>query len=191
MKRLLIGIVALLATAAMATAGTAVFDFGPASGDPGTTVVVPLYATGDTEVDALSLALEVQAPLQIAGISALQSGMLLGTSNDGGSTYIDASGLAMTFDAFNASTTVHNAALSATPMVVANISVVIPASAPKNAVYSISTVSALFGDYASSMSFGGNGLEVTQDVGQVVVTPEPMTAVLLLGVLPLLRRRHA
>lgn len=190
MKKLLIGMVALLAMTGMAVAGNAAFDFGAAAGDPGTTIVVPLWARGNTEVDAMALGLEVQAPLQITGFQALQAGMLLGTNNDGGVLYIDPSGIAMTFDAANPSTTIHNPALSANPMLVGNISVFVPAGTAKTS-YSISTVSPYFGDYASGMAFAGAGVDVTQKIGQIVVTPEPMTALLLLGVLPLLRRRHA
>lgn len=196
MSKGIVGIVAVLATAGMAMGFSAAFDFGDVAPvdmlGGAQTITVPLWATGDSEVDALSLALEVQTPLQITGITALQSGMLLGTSNDGGSSYIDASGLAMTFDAFNASTTVHNPALSSTPMLVGNISVLVPAGTAVGE-YTISTVSPLFGDYASTMSYGGAGLAVTQDTGKisVILTPEPMTALLGLLGLPMLRRRRA
>jgi hypothetical protein len=155
------------------------------------TVSVPLFATGDTVVDAVALGFEVQAPLAFLGIEALQPGMLLATSNDGGTPYVE--GQNASFDAFNPSTTVSNPALTGDPMLVLNMLVTVPAGTALGD-YNISTVAYGWGDYASGMTAPGGGLiDVTQDENGVisVIVPEPATALLLLGALPLVRRRHA
>jgi len=194
-KKHVMSVAALLAMAGMAMGATATLSWGPAVADIGdgsadVVVSVPLYATGDSIVDAIALGLEVQAPLSFLGIEALKPGMLLGEINDGGVAYVD--GVNLQFDAFNPSTTVNNPPLTDVPMLVANLSVNVPAGTPLGD-YWISTVAYTWGDYASGMAtLGGALFTVNQDEhGVISVVPEPATALLLIGALPLIRRRRA
>ncbi|HOJ74631.1 MAG TPA: hypothetical protein PLV57_07185 [Phycisphaerae bacterium] len=191
----MIGAIAVLLMANLASAAFVTLSWGPAvaeigDGSADVQVTVPLYATGDSIVDAMSLGLQVQAPLAFVGIDALKPGMLLGESNDGGVPYIEAQN--MSFDAFNPSTTVDNPPLTDSPMLVANFLVNVPAGTSVGD-YRISTVAYAWGDYASGMAApGGALLTVNQAENGVisVIVPEPATALLGLLGLPLLRRRR-
>jgi len=82
---------------------------------------------------------------------------------------------------------VHLEVLSSTPLLFAKLNVKVPAGTPAG-LYALSTQTDTF---ASGLAWRGQNLAVTQATTMIQVTPEPMTALLLLGALPLLRRRRA
>lgn len=187
MRKCAITAVALLATASMSMGGMASFSFEPTELLSGTVVEIPVWATGDAEADAMTLAVEVQAPLEILCITATGAGFYFYPSNDGGVSWIESQ--TATFDVVNPSRDIHLPPLSATPSLMAMVRVYTPVGTPFGA-YSISTVIGAYGGYASALAYGGTALDVTQaQMFMPLDTPEPATVLLLLGVLPFVRRR--
>jgi hypothetical protein len=187
MRKCAITAVALLATASMSMGGMASLSFGPTELFSGTVAEIPVWATGDSEVECMGLGLEVRAPLEIVSVIATDPGFYFYPSDDKGVFWIDRQ--VATCDVFNPNPAVVDLPpLSATPALMAMVRVYVPADTPAG-VYSISTVVSAWG-YASVLSYDGVLLDVTQaQMFMPLDTPEPATVLLLLGVLPFVRRR--
>lgn len=181
MKKFMLGIVAvsLVSVAAMGAA----FDIAPGAVepvalDPGQSVWVDITVNG--QVPGMDLFLGVEGPFTLTGIlvDEVGAGTVFVGRSSGATTGLGEGG-----------TTAYSLVTTNTgtvgPGVVAKIQ--ITANGPIGATGFVTTNSPLMGvpsDFA-------DGLDAVQDSLNLKIVPEPMTALMLLAVVPFLRRRHA
>ncbi len=182
MKKLLIGVIAVLATAGLAM-GSAFSVPQVTDAVAGQTVVVPISATGAANIVGLNLTLEVAAPLEIVGMD------LNGSVYDGNNTGLQAILYpeAPTQQVAMAQTTTNTGTVTL-PGLLANVSIKVPDGTAEGDYFFRTT----FRDFGIESDFAGVAVD-GQGTGMihVGVVPEPATALLALLGLPMLRRRRA
>lgn len=191
MKKLLVSVVSLLVFTGMTMGASFAFpDVTNAAAD--STVVIPLSAIGQTvPIQGMNLRLEVAAPLEIVGLDLL-GGTIFASTNNG--QYIDvfptgsqvpSAQYALGEVTTNAEVTVPGATKGYVPAsgLLANVTIRVPAGTADGDYFLRTEIP----DFGMSSNFLLVEPE-QQGVGTIHV-PEPMTALLLLGALPFLRRR--
>lgn len=179
MKKLLVSMIAVLATTGLVMGAS--FSL-PAVTDalPGTSIQVPISAAGQAALQGVNLYLEVALPLEIAAVT-FDGATVFHGNNNGASPYDILGNMAA------ASTTTASGTV-ATPGVVALMTVNVPAGTAEGSYF----VRTFIPDLGVGSDFVGAGVTTDgQAEGVIRVIPEPATALLLLGALSFLRRRHA
>jgi len=187
MKKLLISVLALSCVAGMATAAP-MFDIAPGVGTleilEGGSAWLDIVGTSPTRpqgFQGLELYSVLEGPFQITSVMIDQPGA--GTGFEGNSTgaYID-------FTDPKAAIVQVTTASGFIPAgsIVAKIQV--KAVGPVGSMGSFTTDGTQFWGAASNFA---DGEAAVQDTLQLAITPEPMTAMLLLAAVPFLRRRSA
>lgn len=196
MKKLLIGmVVASLASAAVAVTPAA-FDFAPGAVEPvailpGTQAAIVVSVTTPGDVIGANINVRVPAPFVLDNI-VLVGGTVWDTNNNlgggaGGFMYQDAGPNGEDYGQFGLLTNTGRVTV-APGQVVAKILISVPAGTVMGleglmVSYDPADENAVPCDWASDGPAGQDTLRL--------ITPEPMTALLLLAAVPFLRRRHA
>lgn len=179
MKKLVVSVLALLSMASFAM-GIGFQLPASTNATAGTEVVIPVSANSQGALQGVNLYLEVGAPLEITAVS-FDAGTIWAGNHNPPSPYDLMGNLA-------AASTTTGTGTVATPGVVALVTVKVPVGV--SGPFMIRTE---IPDYSVVSEFVGTGVATTgQGSGMInVVVPEPATALLLVGVLPLIRRRKA
>lgn len=179
MKKLVMSVVAVLAVSGMAM-GASFSLPGVTEVLPGATVEIPISAVGAGALQGVNLYLEVELPLSITAVT-FDGPTVFHGNNNGASPYDLLGNMAA------ASTTTASGSVPV-PGVVAIMTVAIPQGTEMKDFF----VRTFIPDFGVGSDFVGSAVTTEgQGQGVIRVVPEPATALLLLGALPLIRRRRA
>jgi hypothetical protein len=181
MKKLLVGLVAILAMGSMAAGQGFVGPVGPVVLAPGVPQEITIGTTVDGAVQGMNLYMLVGAPVQITNVKIDNEAGLLFFGNTTGAN-IDI--VSVPHEAYCSVTTNTGTVTLDGIKAAARVTVLLPVGEviPDGGVI-------LTTDYPGAASDWG-GIPATQQAN-VLLTPEPASLLLLLGALPLLRRRRA
>lgn len=203
MKKLLVGVVVCSMASLAAGAGFQLGDGSAVVIDPGGQIIVPLNIIGgQTGIAGAALYLEVSAPFQIldlnldgTAVGQTKLGTIFDLNTTGASIYTNARQpdvVAVPQLAVGYVTTASGTVTAAAPSaVVAFVTLGVPADAMAGTEGTFDTNGPSLGVPSDLQNASGDNIGVAPTLGQLIVTPEPVTALLLLAGVPFLRRRRA
>lgn len=183
MKKLMIGTVVLLATTGWAM-GVGFSLPAVTEAAAGSTVEIEVSAVGQGTIAGSNLALQVDEPLEIVGLDLLAG--VFAENNTGQLIMLNSTHpVDIPAPQYAVGAVVTNTGTVATPGLLAKVSVLIPVGTPDGDYTILTQIPGVQGsDWAGSAEVDSLG-------AGIIRVPEPMTAILLLAGLSLLRRRHA
>lgn len=191
MKKLLTGIVMLsLTSMAFAVPAFSINGGNQIDLTPGVATTVDITVTGGNLVGGLTLNLETDGPFQIEGLSIIQPGMVFGANNTGEFLFTYKLEPAFTHNWAVGLVTTQSGTVAAEGLL-GQVTLLVPEGTPEGLKGLITTGSEdMLGESALILA-SGDLLATGQGSAVLNVIPEPVSALLLLAGLPLIRRRRA